>query len=374
MRVRIFCKTLKSNKKLGNSVQSRKMTLHKILVFDSKSYDEKTLKLALKALNGQDKLRFTFLESKLTEETVDEVQGYDGVCVFVNDVVNTHVLDAIHKKSDTIKIVALRSAGFNHVDLETAEKYNIKVCRVPRYSPYAVAEHSVALLLSLNRNMHHAFFRTKQHNFSLDGLVGIDLFGKTVGIIGTGGIGMCAINIFLGFGCKVLAYDVFPNEKAAKEKGYVYTTMDELLRQSDIVSIYAPLLDSTYHLINKEALDKMKQGAMLINTSRGGLVDAKALVECLKSGKLRGAALDVYENEKEYFFNDYSQQVMEDDTLARLISMPNTIVTSHQAFLTEEALKNIAETTVQNLLDFFDGKPLNENNEVKAPPKTEQKK
>ncbi|CAF0793192.1 unnamed protein product [Rotaria sordida] len=374
MRVRIFCKPLKSNKKLDNSVQSRKMTLHKILVFDSKSYDEKTLKLALKALNGQDKLRFTFLESKLTEETVDEVQGYDGVCVFVNDVVNTHVLDAIHKKSDTIKIVALRSAGFNHVDLETAEKYNIKVCRVPRYSPYAVAEHSVALLLSLNRNMHHAFFRTKQHNFSLDGLVGIDLFGKTVGIIGTGGIGMCAINIFLGFGCKVLAYDVFPNEKAAKEKGYVYTTMDELLRQSDIVSIYAPLLDSTYHLINKEALDKMKQGAMLINTSRGGLVDAKALVECLKSGKLRGAALDVYENEKEYFFNDYSQQVMEDDTLARLISMPNTIVTSHQAFLTEEALKNIAETTVQNLLDFFDGKPLNENNEVKAPPKTEQKK
>ncbi|CAF2333652.1 unnamed protein product [Rotaria sp. Silwood2] len=349
------------------------MTLRKILVFDSKAYDEKTFKLALKALDGQDKLRFTYLESKLTDETVDEVEGYDGICIFVNDVANAHVLDAIHEKYNTIKIIALRSAGFNHVDLERAEKYNMKVCRVPRYSPYAVAEHSVALLLSLNRNMHHAFFRTKQHNFSLDGLVGVDLFGKTVGIIGTGGIGMCAINIFLGFGCKVLAYDVFPNEKAAQEKGYVYTTMDALLRESDIVSIYAPLLDSTYHLINKEALDKMKQGAMLINTSRGGLVDTKALVDCLKSGKLRGAALDVYENEKEYFFNDYSQQVMEDDTLARFISMPNTIVTSHQAFLTEEALKNIAETTVQNLLDFFDGKPLNANNEVKAPPKIEQK-
>ncbi|CAF1470052.1 unnamed protein product [Adineta ricciae] len=345
------------------------MSLRKVIVFDSKSYDEKTFKAALKNLNGQNKLRFTFLESKLTEETVDEALGYDAICVFVNDIVNQNVIEQLHKTCATVKMIALRCAGFNNVHLETAEKYELKVSRVPRYSPYAVAEHSVALLLSLNRNMHHAFFRTKQHNFSLDGLVGIDLFGKTVGIIGTGGIGMCAINIFLGFGCRVLAYDIYPNENAAKEKGFVYTTMDELLRESDVVSIYAPLLDSTYHLINKEALDKMKPRAMLINTSRGGLVDSKALLECLKSGKLRGAALDVYENEKQYFFNDYSQQVMEDDTLARLISMPNTIVTSHQAFLTEEALKNIAETTVQSLLDFFDGKPLNENNEVKAPPK-----
>ncbi|CAF1084438.1 unnamed protein product [Adineta ricciae] len=314
------------------------MSLRKVIVFDSKSYDEKTFKAALKNLNGQNKLRFTFLESKLTEETVDEALGYDAICVFVNDVVNQNVIEQLHKTCDTVKMIALRCAGFNNVHLETAEKYDLKVSRVPRYSP-------------------------------LDGLVGIDLFGKTVGIIGTGGIGMCAINIFLGFGCTVLAYDIYPNENAAKEKGFVYTTMDELLRESDVVSIYAPLLDSTYHLINKEALDKMKPRAMLINTSRGGLVDSKALLECLKSGKLRGAALDVYENEKQYFFNDYSQQVMEDDTLARLISMPNTIVTSHQAFLTEEALKNIAETTVQSLLDFFDGKPLHENNEVKAPPK-----
>jgi D-lactate dehydrogenase len=210
------------------------MTQRKVIFFDSKSYDEKTFKAALKALNGQAKLHFMFLESKLSEETVDEARGFDGICVFVNDVVNQNVIEELHKTCDTIKIIALRSAGFNNVDLETADKYNIKVCRVPRYSPYAVAEHSVALLLSLNRNMHHAFFRTKQHNFSLDGLVGIDLFGKTVGIIGTGGIGMCAINIFLGFGCKVLAYDIFPNEKVAKEKGFVYTTMDELLQQSDI--------------------------------------------------------------------------------------------------------------------------------------------
>jgi D-lactate dehydrogenase len=210
------------------------MTQRKVLFFDSKRYDEKTFKLALKELNGQDKLHFTFLESKLTDETVNEAKGFDAICVFVNDVLNENVIEELHKNSDTVKIIALRSAGFNNVHLETAEKYNIKVCRVPRYSPYAVAEHSVALLLSLNRNMHHAFFRTKQHNFSLDGLVGIDLFGKTVGIIGTGGIGMCAINIFLGFGCKVLCYDVYPNEKAAKEKGFVYTTLDDLLRQSDV--------------------------------------------------------------------------------------------------------------------------------------------
>ena len=210
------------------------MVQRKILFFDSKSYDEKTFKQALKDLNGNEKLHLTFLESKLSEETVDEARGFDAICVFVNDVLNAKVIEQLHQNCNTVKIIALRSAGFNHVDLETAEKYALKVCRVPRYSPYAVAEHSVALLLSLNRNMHHAFFRTKQHNFSLDGLVGIDLFGKTVGIIGTGGIGMCAINIFLGFGCKVICYDIFPNEKAAKEKGFVYTTLDELLRQSDV--------------------------------------------------------------------------------------------------------------------------------------------
>ncbi|CAF0740560.1 unnamed protein product, partial [Didymodactylos carnosus] len=290
-------------------------TLHKILFYDSKSYDETTFKKANEILHGKDKLHLTFLKSKLTEETVSEASGFDGICVFVNDTLHQTVLNELNKLN--VKIIALRSAGFNNVHLETAEKHGIRVVRVPRYSPYAVAEHSIALLLALNRNMHKAFHRTKEHNFSLDGLVGVDLFGKTVGIIGTGGIGCIAINIFLGFGCKVLAHDIVPNLKYAAEKGFEYKSLDELLHESDIVSLYAPLLDSTYHLINKEAFDKMKKGAMLINTSRGGLVDSKALVDCLKSGKLRGAALDVYEFETNYFFNDYSQRVMEDDTLAR---------------------------------------------------------
>ncbi|CAF4436677.1 unnamed protein product [Rotaria sp. Silwood2] len=333
------------------------MTQKKILFFDSKLYDEKTFKEALKTLNAQDKLRFTFLQSKLNDETITEAQGYDGICIVHQDARIPNIIDKIHENCSSVKIIALRSAGHRGASLEAAKNYGIEICRVPHYSPHAVAEHSVALLLSLNRNMHHAFFRTKQHNFTLDGLVGVDLFGKTVGIIGTGGIGMCAVNIFLGFGCKVLCYDIKPDEEAAKRKGFEYVTMDELLQK---MSLYAPLNNSTYHLIDKAAFNKMKQGAMLINTSRGPLIDAKALVECLKSKKLRGAALDVYEfKDKYYFSNDYSQTVMDDDTLARLISMPNTIVTAHQAFLTEEALKTISESIVQNLLDFFQGKKEN---------------
>jgi D-lactate dehydrogenase len=304
------------------------MTQRKILFFDSKSYDERTFREALKVLNGQDKLHFTFLESKLNEETISEAQGYDGICIVNSDARYSNVMDKIHTMCDTVKIIALRSAGYKGSSVNTVKQYGLQVCSVPSFSPHAVAEHSVALLLSLNRNMHRAYFRTKLHNFTLDGLVGIDLFGKTVGIIGTGGVGMCAVKIFLGFGCKVLAYDIQPDEKAAQEQGFQCVTMDELLQQSDVgkkrnyllsplykitsnplVSLHAPSNTSTHHLINKEALDKMKKGAMLINTSRGSLVDAKALVDCLKSGKLRGAALDVYENEKHYFFNDYSQKV-----------------------------------------------------------------
>ncbi|CAF0783479.1 unnamed protein product [Adineta steineri] len=335
------------------------MTQRKILFFDSKSYDEKTFKSALKTLNAQDKLHFTFLESKLNEETIIEAQGYDGLCLVNSDARNSNVMDKIHKLCETVKIIALRSAGYSGSSVNIVKQYGLQVCRVPSYSPHAVAEHSLALLLSLNRNMHRAYFRTKLHNFTLDGLVGIDLFGKTVGIIGIGSVGLCAVKIFLGFGCKVLAYDIKPIDTIAKEHGFQYVSMDELLQESDIVSLHAPMHESTYHLINKEALDKMKHGAMLINTSRGPLVDANALVNCLKAGKLRGAALDVYEFEDKYFYNDFSQRVMDDDTLARLISMPNTIVTSHQAFLTEEALKNIAESIVQSLLDFFNGSQTN---------------
>jgi D-lactate dehydrogenase len=210
------------------------MTQRKILFFDSKSYDEKTFKEALKTLNGQDKLHFTFLESKLNEETISEAQGYDGICIVNSDARNSNVMDKIHIICDTVKIIALRSAGHSGSSVESAKQYGLHVCSAPSYSPHAIAEHAVALLLSLNRNMHHAFFRTKLHNFSLDGLVGIDVFGKTVGIIGTGGVGMCAVKIFLGFGCKVLAYDIKPDEKIAKDQGFQYVTMDELLRQSDI--------------------------------------------------------------------------------------------------------------------------------------------
>ncbi|CAF2635032.1 unnamed protein product [Rotaria sp. Silwood2] len=280
----------------------------------------------------------------------NRVTSIDANSIINRDARNINIIEKLHKHCHSVKIIALRSAGYSGSSIEIAKKYGIEVCRVPSYSPHAVAEHSLALLLSLNRSMHHAFFRTKQHNFTLDGLVGTDVFGKTVGIIGTGGVGMCAVDIFLGFGCKVLCYDIKPDEEAAKIKAFEYVTMDELLQK---ISLYAPLNKSTYHLIDKAAFDKMKQGAMLINTSRGPLVDTNALLECLKSKKLRGAALDVYEFEEKYFFNDFSQTVMDDDTLARLISMPNTIVTSHQAFLTEEALKKIAESIVQSLLDFF---------------------
>jgi len=210
------------------------MTEKKILFFDSKFYDEKTFKEALKLFHGQDKLHFTFLESKLNDETITEAQGYDGICIVNNDARNSNVFEKLHKKCNTVKIIALRSAGHSGSSIEIAKKYGIEVCRVPNYSPHAVAEHSVALLLSLNRNMHHAFFRTKLHNFTLDGLVGIDLFGKIIGIIGTGSVGMCAVDIFLGFGCKVLAYDIKPNENLAKQKDFQYVSMDQLLQQSDI--------------------------------------------------------------------------------------------------------------------------------------------
>ena len=210
------------------------MTQRRILFYDSKSYDEKTFRAVLKALNAQDKLRFTFLESKLTEETISEAQAYDGICIVNSDAKNSNVMNKIHTICDKVKIIALRSAGYSGSSVETVKQYGLQVCRLPVFTPHAVAEHAVALLLSLNRNLHHAFFRTKLHNFTLDGLVGVDLFGKTVGIIGTGAVGMCAVRIFLGFGCKVLAYDIKPDENAAKERGFQYVTMDELLQQSDI--------------------------------------------------------------------------------------------------------------------------------------------
>ncbi len=314
----------------------------KIAFFDAKPYD----KISFNNSKQSSSLEFKFFETKLNEDTVKLAKGYDAICVFVNDTVNADVIDALH--SYGVKLIALRCAGFNNVDLK-ASQGKIAVVRVPAYSPYAVAEHTMALILTSVRRIHKAFVRTKSFNFSLSDLTGFDLYGKTVGVIGTGKIGKIFINICKGFGMNVLAYDKFPDN--ALDVSYV--SIDELFKNSDIISLHCPLTEETYHLIDKEAINVMKQGVMIVNTSRGALIDAEALLDGIKSRKVGGACLDVYEEESDFFFEDYSSHIVEDDTLARLISMPNVIVTSHQAFLTEEALENIAKTTIENIEAFF---------------------
>ena len=303
-------------------------------------------------------MKFAFFDTKpydkphfeRYEDTVKLAHGFDGVCVFVNDTVNAAVIDKLHEMG--IKVLALRCAGFNNVDMKHAYG-KIHVVRVPAYSPYAVAEHAMALLLASTRKIHKAFNRSKEFNFSLAGLTGFDLYGKTVGVIGTGKIGRIFVNICLGFGMKVLAYDKFPSKELESTAGVKYVELDELLAHSDIISLHCPLTEETQHLIGKEAIEKCKKGVVLINTSRGALVDSEALLSGIKSRQIGAACLDVYEEESDWFFEDNSANIMEDDTLARLISMPNVIVTSHQAFLTEEALENIAETTVDNIISLF---------------------
>ena len=287
---------------------------------------------------------------KLNEDTVDLASGFDGVCVFVNDTVNAAVIDRLCELG--IQVVALRCAGFNNVDLQYAFG-RIHVLRVPAYSPYAVAEHAIAMLLTSIRRIHKAFIRTRDYNFSLAGMTGFDLHGKTVGVIGTGRIGRVFINICRGFGMKVLAYDKYPAEGLDNGDTIRYVPLDILFAESDIISLHCPLTEDTYHIIDEESLIKCKRGVVLLNTSRGALVDAEALLSGIKSRKVGAACLDVYEEESELFFEDFSGHILNDDTLARLISMPNVIVTSHQAFLTEEALANIAETTVTNIVGFF---------------------
>ena len=317
----------------------------KIAFFDTKPYD----KPAFEKYGKEHGVQFKFFETKLNEDTAKLAKGYDGVCVFVNDVVNAEVIDALYQRG--VKVVALRCAGFNNVDIQSAFG-KLHVCRVPAYSPYAVAEHAMALLLASNRRIHKAYIRSKDFNFSLSGLTGFDLHGKTVGIIGTGKIGRIFANICGGFGMNVLAYDKFPSKDL---NTVTYTDLDYLLKKSDIISLHCPLTEETYHMIDEKAIEKCKKGVVLVNTSRGALVDAEALLAGIKSRKIGAACLDVYEEEAEWFFEDNSGHIMEDDTLARLISMPNVIVTSHQAFLTEEALSNIAETTVENIVAFFSG-------------------
>jgi len=317
----------------------------KIAFFDTKPYD----KASFEKYGKEYGVSFKFFETKLNEDTVELAQGYDGACVFVNDTVNANVIDRLCEMG--VNILALRCAGFNNVDMEYAFG-KIHVLRVPAYSPYAVAEHTMAMLLTSIRRIHKAYIRTRDFNFSLSGLTGFDLHGKTVGVIGTGRIGRVFIAICRGFGMKVLAYDKFPAEGLDNGDTIRYVTLDELFANSDIISLHCPLTEDTYHIVDRAALDSCKRGVVILNTSRGALVDAEALLESIKSRKVGAACLDVYEEESDFFFEDYSGHIMEDDTLARLISMPNVIVSSHQAFLTTEALENIAETTVKNIVGF----------------------
>jgi len=326
----------------------------RIAFFDAKAYD----KPSFDKFGKENGIEFKYFETKLNEDTVELAHGFDGVCVFVNDTVNADVIDALLNLG--IKVIALRCAGFNNVDMKHA-KGKIHVLRVPAYSPYAVAEHTMAMLLTSIRRIHKAYIRTRDFNFSLNGLTGFDLHGKTVGVIGTGRIGRVFIDICRGFGMKVLAYDKFPYEGLDNGDTVRYVTLSELFENSDIISLHCPLTEDTYHVIDEQAIEKCKKGVVILNTSRGALVDAEALLAGIKSRKVGAACLDVYEEESEFFFEDFSGHILEDDTLARLISMPNVIVSSHQAFLTEEALSNIAETTVDNLISFFEnGKCDNE--------------
>ncbi|MBQ4607120.1 MAG: 2-hydroxyacid dehydrogenase [Clostridia bacterium] len=325
----------------------------KIAFFDTKPYDRPSFE----RYGKEHGIEFKFFETKLNEDTAELAHGSDGVCVFVNDTVNAAVIDILCAMG--VKVVALRCAGFNNVDMKYAFG-KIHVVRVPAYSPYAVAEHTMALLLTSVRRIHKAFIRTRDYNFSLNGMTGFDLHGKTVGVIGTGKIGRVFIDICRGFGMKVLAYDKFPAEGLDNGDTVRYVSLDELFTGSDILSLHCPLTEETYHIIGEESLQKCKRGVILLNTSRGALVDAEALLAAIKSRKVGAACLDVYEEESDLFFEDFSGHILDDDTLARLISMPNVIVTSHQAFLTEEALQNIAETTVQNLLDMENGQCPNE--------------
>ena len=319
----------------------------KIAFFDTKPYD----KPSFEKFGAEHGVTFKYFETKLNEDTVDLAHGFDGVCVFVNDTVNAAVIDRLCEMG--VRVVALRCAGFNNVDMKYAYG-KIHVLRVPAYSPYAVAEHTMAMLLTSIRRIHKAYIRTRDFNFSLAGMTGFDLYGKTVGVIGTGRIGRVFIDICRGFGMKVLAYDKFPAEGLDNGDTVRYVGLDELFAKSDIISLHCPLTEETYHIIDEATLEKCKRGVVLLNTSRGALVDAEALLAGIKSRKVGAACLDVYEEESDFFFEDFSGHILEDDTLARLISMPNVIVTSHQAFLTEEALSNIAETTVDNLVSFFE--------------------
>ena len=324
---------------------------YKIAFFGAKPYDI----ASFDKVNEKYNYDIRYYKGHLNPNNVVLTQDTDVVCIFVNDTADAAVIDAM--VDNGVKLLALRCAGFNNVDLKAA-KGKLPVVRVPAYSPYAVAEYSLALMLSLNRKIHRAYWRTRDGNFSLNGLMGFDMHGKTIGIIGTGKIAKILIRLLKGFGMRILAYDLYPDMKFAGEEGISYVSLDELYRESDIISLHCPLTDQTKYMIDKDSIDKMKEGVMIINTGRGHLINTNDLIEGLKEKKIAAAGLDVYEEEGEYFYEDKSDKIIDDDVLARLLSFNNVIVTSHQAFFTKEALHNIAETTLQNIEDFRCHRPL----------------
>ena len=318
----------------------------KILFYDTKEYDKKLFE----RYNKDYGFEIKYLESKLNNETAPLANGYDAVCIFVNDRADKETLDIL--KECGVKLIVLRCAGYNNVDIKNLPE-GMSVVRVPRYSPYAVAEHAVALLLSVDRKIYKSYQRTKKYNFTLNGLLGFDIHGKTVGVIGTGKIGKVFINIMKGFGTEVLAYDVYPDEKAAQEMGFRYTTLDELYKKSDIISLHCPLTDENTNMINKDSIEKMKKGVVIINTSRGKLINSDDLIDALGKGKIGGLGLDVFDEEEDFFLNDMSNSYYRNTELSILLTMPNVVITSHQAFFTKEALDKIGKVSMDNIKEFF---------------------
>ena len=326
----------------------------RVAVFSTKPYD----RTFLEAANADVGHELVYFEPKQGPETVPLAEGFPVVCVFVHDVVDRGVLEQLSRQG--VRLVALRAAGFNNVDLAAAKDLGIAVCRVPAYSPYAVAEHAVALILTLDRRTHRAFNRVREGNFALDGLLGFDLHGRTVGIVGTGRIGAVFARIMAGFGCRLLAHDPYVNEDVTAV-GATYVPLEELFASADIIALHAPLTPDTHHLIGRDALARMKRGVMLVNTSRGGLIDTEAVIDALKDGTIGHLGLDVYEEEDALFFEDLSGEILQDDVFARLLTFNNVLVTAHQAFFTADALRSIAQTTVENIAEFArDGRAIYE--------------
>ncbi len=329
----------------------------KIAFFDSKPYDRDIFN----EVNQDFGFEIKFFKFNITADNAVLAKGFDVICVFVNDIVSKEIIDKLHENG--VKLIALRSAGYNNVDLKAAYE-KITIARVPAYSPNAIAEHTVALMLSLNRKIHRAYYRTRDSNFSLVGLMGFDMYKKYSGVIGTGKIGKALVKILSGFGMKVLAYDPYPDNEFAAETGCSYVSLNELFAKSDVISLNCPLTRETEYMIDKQSILKMKDGVMIINTGRGKLIKTSDLIDGLKSGKIGSAGLDVYEEEAEYFFEDLSNRVLTDDILARLLTFNNVIITSHQGFFTREAMHNIAETTMNNIKNFLDKKDKKEFNEI----------